>query len=181
MRTLPAALAPVLWGRPPEDVIAVAARQSIVTHPHPIALVCCALYAALAYQWLMDPSLSLPAALAEALSAVRSHPIAAAEDMQAAIQLVAAALAEGEPSGSGYCVSTLFTAIWAVEHNDNYLSAVRAVISLGGDTDTTACVAGGLAALRYGLNSVPDAWWPRLIMPEESRQLLQLPGRARAA
>jgi len=181
MRVLPAALAPILWGRPPEDVITIAARQSIITHPHPVAQVCCAVYAALAYQLLMDPSLSLPAALAEALYAVRSHTIAATDDMQGALQLVAEALAEGEPSGSGYCVSTLFAAIWAVEHQSDYLSAVRAVISLGGDTDTTACVAGGLAALRYGLDSVPDVWWPKLIMPAESRQLLSLHAKARAA
>jgi ADP-ribosyl-[dinitrogen reductase] hydrolase len=181
MRTLPAALAPILWGLPAEAVISIAARQSIVTHPHPVAQVCCAVYAALAYQWLKDPALSLPAALAESLYAIRAHPIAAAPEMQSAIQLVAGALAEGEPSGSGYCVSTLFAAIWAVEHNDTYLGAVRSVIRLGGDTDTTACVAGGLASLRYGLDSVPDTWCSRLIMPAESCLLLQRLGRVRVA
>lgn len=31
-------------------------------------------------------------------------------------------------------------------------------ISLGNDTDTTACVAGGIAGLRYGIHGIPARW-----------------------
>jgi len=35
---------------------------------------------------------------------------------------------------------------------------VRAAVGLGNDTDTTACVAGGIAGLRDGLASIPPRW-----------------------
>ena len=31
-------------------------------------------------------------------------------------------------------------------------------VNLGGDTDTTSSVAGGLAGVHYGLNAIPDKW-----------------------
>jgi ADP-ribosylglycohydrolase len=39
---------------------------------------------------------------------------------------------------------------------------VRAAIRLGNDTDTTACVAGGLAGLRDGLAAIPGRSRSRL-------------------
>lgn len=173
MRVLPAALAPCYWGVPAADVISIAATQSIVTHAHPIALMCCAIYAQLAYLWLLDPAVPVAAAVASAASEVSKHPIAADPAMQVVILKIVEAIGDGQPSGSGYCVSTLATAVWSIEHSNDYLSVVRSVIQLGGDTDTTACVTGGLAAIRYGLDSVPDDWWPQLDMPSESRKLLK--------
>jgi ADP-ribosyl-[dinitrogen reductase] hydrolase len=158
---------------PAADVISIAASQSILTHAHPIALMCCAIYAQLAYSWLLDPTAPVAATVASAASEVSKHPIAADPAMQAAILKIVNAIEDGQPSGSGYCVSTLVTAIWSVDQHIDYLSAVRSVIRLGGDTDTTACVTGGLASLRYELDSVPDDWWPQLDMPIESRKLLK--------
>lgn len=63
------------------------------------------------------------------------------------------------PTGSGYVVDTLWSAIWALGQGADYVGCVRAAIGLGGDTDTSASVAGGLAGIRFGLGSVPDAWW----------------------
>ncbi len=49
------------------------------------------------------------------------------------------------------------TAQRAVEQGP-YEEAVRAAISLGSDTDTTACVAGGIAGLRDGVAAIPARW-----------------------
>jgi hypothetical protein len=35
---------------------------------------------------------------------------------------------------------------------------VLKAVNLGGDTDTTACVAGGLAGVLYGEAAIPDEW-----------------------
>jgi ADP-ribosylglycohydrolase len=35
-------------------------------------------------------------------------------------------------------------------------------VNLGGDTDTTAAVTGGLAALYYGVESIPSLWLEQL-------------------
>jgi ADP-ribosylglycohydrolase len=63
--------------------------------------------------------------------------------------------AEGQ--GSGYVVDCLRSARWAVDRGP-YELAVKAAISLGRDTDTTACVAGGIAGLRDGIDAIPARW-----------------------
>ena len=39
----------------------------------------------------------------------------------------------------------------------NFEEIVKSAISLGNDTDTTACIAGGIAGLKFGLKAIPDA------------------------
>lgn len=54
-------------------------------------------------------------------------------------------------------VDCLRSARWATEQGD-YEATVKAAIRLGRDTDTTACVAGGIAGLRYGIDAIPRRW-----------------------
>jgi ADP-ribosyl-[dinitrogen reductase] hydrolase len=44
----------------------------------------------------------------------------------------------------------------------SYEAVVKAAIALGHDTDTTACVAGGVAGLRYGVAAIPRRWLDQL-------------------
>lgn len=53
---------------------------------------------------------------------------------------------------------TLEASIWCLLTTDNYEEAVLKAVNLGFDTDTTAAVTGGLAALLYGYKSIPTDW-----------------------
>lgn len=67
--------------------------------------------------------------------------------------------------GSGYVVDTLRAAIWCYTTTDSYRQCVLEAVNLGDDTDTTACVAGGLAGLKYGFGGkrgIPDEWYETL-------------------
>ncbi len=44
-------------------------------------------------------------------------------------------------------------------------------MNLGGDTDTTGCVAGGLAGVRYGLDAIPGKWLGVLARRDEIESL----------
>ena len=59
--------------------------------------------------------------------------------------------------GSGYVVDCLNSARLVLDAG-SYESVVKAAIALGNDTDTTACVAGGIAGLRDGVKAIPDRW-----------------------
>ncbi len=59
--------------------------------------------------------------------------------------------------GSGYVLNSLWSALIAMGAPD-YESVVRAAIAFGEDTDTTACIAGGLAGIRDGLSAIPERW-----------------------
>jgi ADP-ribosylglycohydrolase len=55
------------------------------------------------------------------------------------------------------CQGTVPEAIIAFLDSESYEDAVRNAISLGGDSDTLACITGGIAEAFYG--SVPDDIW----------------------
>lgn len=62
---------------------------------------------------------------------------------------------------TGYVVDTLKTALWCIHNTKSYRDAVLAAVNFGYDTDTVACVTGGLAGIIYGINEedgIPQAW-----------------------
>jgi ADP-ribosylglycohydrolase len=46
--------------------------------------------------------------------------------------------------------------------HDNFKDVIRSAIMLGNDTDTTACVAGGLAGIYFGYDQLPKDWLEQL-------------------
>jgi ADP-ribosylglycohydrolase len=73
---------------------------------------------------------------------------------------------------SGYVIHTLEASIWCLLTTDNYSDAVLKSINLGDDTDTTAAVTGGLAALLYGFESIPNEWLDQLARKEDIEDLV---------
>ena len=66
--------------------------------------------------------------------------------------------AEDDIRSEGYVIYTLEAAIWCLQNTDNYKDATLKAVNLGSDTDTTAAVTGGLAALYYGFEQIPSKW-----------------------
>ena len=65
---------------------------------------------------------------------------------------------EEEIGSSGYVVETLEASTWCLMTTDSYSAAVLKAVNLGGDTDTTSAVTGGLAGLLYGYDQIPKRW-----------------------
>jgi ADP-ribosyl-[dinitrogen reductase] hydrolase len=65
---------------------------------------------------------------------------------------------ESDIYSSGYVLHTLEASIWCLFATGTYSEAVLKAVNLGGDTDTTACVTGGLAGLLYEYESIPTNW-----------------------
>jgi ADP-ribosyl-[dinitrogen reductase] hydrolase len=62
------------------------------------------------------------------------------------------------PLGSGYVVDSLWSSRHILLSEKDYEGVVKAAIELGDDTDTTACIAGGLAGIHYGYGGIPERW-----------------------
>ncbi len=75
--------------------------------------------------------------------------------------------------GSGYVVDCLRPAHMMLLQENTYERAVKASIGLGNDTDTTACVAVGIAGLREGILAIPDRWRDALRGKELLEPLLE--------
>lgn len=67
-------------------------------------------------------------------------------------------LQENDIQSSGYVIHTLEASIWCMLTTQSYKEAVLKAVNLGGDTDTTGAVVGGLAGLYYGMKSIPENW-----------------------
>ena len=65
------------------------------------------------------------------------------------------------PRGTGYVLDTIWSVRRALEES-TFEDVVRTAILFGNDTDTTACVAGGLAGIRFGPGGIPPRWLEQL-------------------
>lgn len=149
MRVLPLAL----WHRGTDaELVRDAFLQSRVTHGHARSRVCCALYCLWARRLLderADP-------WGEAVVALRGTALTG-EERDALEQHVR----PDEPAtgkGSGYVVDTLRSARMLAERGGTFEAAVKGAIALGDDTDTTACVVGGIVGVREGMEAIPVRW-----------------------
>jgi ADP-ribosylglycohydrolase len=63
-----------------------------------------------------------------------------------------------EIRSDGYVIDTLEASLWCLLNSLSYSEAVLKAVNLGGDTDTTAAVTGGLAGIYYGAENIPSEW-----------------------
>lgn len=66
---------------------------------------------------------------------------------------------------TGYVADSFEAAVWSFVNSESYSECVIKAIELGGDTDTIAAIAGGLAGIYYGYsseNGIPKEWIEKL-------------------
>jgi|AntRauTorcE11897_2_1112592.scaffolds.fasta_scaffold23359_2 ADP-ribosyl-[dinitrogen reductase] hydrolase len=61
-----------------------------------------------------------------------------------------------------FVLNTLEASLWCFYNSDDYESAVKLEVNLGGDTDTTAAVTGQMAGSFYGSSSIQKDWIDKL-------------------
>lgn len=149
MRCLPLAL---LHGGNDVALVLDAHAQSEITHAHLRSQVCCALYCLWVRRELQRHSDPWNSAVSTLRTIYQKTPPYQLE--------LETHIRPDEPphgQGTGYVLDTLHSARLACEEHD-YQTIIRRAISFGHDTDTTACVAGGIAGIRHGLENIPHSW-----------------------
>ena len=160
MRTLPLAL----WHTGSDkELIELAHQQSIVTHAHPRSKACCALYCLWARRSLENANDPWNAAVQSLRKEYESLP-------EFAYELENHIRPESPPicEGSGYVVDCLHSARIACT-KDSFEGIIKRAIQFGNDTDTTACVAGGIAGILFGYTQIPQ----HLIEGLRGRELIE--------
>jgi len=74
---------------------------------------------------------------------------------------------EDDIVSSGYVLDSLEAAIWCIMTTNSYKEATLKAVNLGRDTDTIGAITGGLAAILYGLESIPTEWLNVLARKED--------------
>jgi ADP-ribosyl-[dinitrogen reductase] hydrolase len=80
---------------------------------------------------------------------------------------------EHEIESSGYVIDTLTASIWCLLTTNSFSECVLKAVNLGDDTDTTGCVAGGLAGVFYGVEAIPANWFAALPRKSDLTMLFQ--------
>lgn len=166
MRVLPLAL----WHSDPRSLVLDAHHQCLITHGHPCNQVCCALYCLTAKALLED--IPAPEAIKKSVAELRQIY----RDMPEHQQELEWSICPEQPwegGGSGYVVDSLRSAFMLLLQTASYEESVKRAVLLGNDTDTTACITGGLTGIQYGLSGIPERWLLGLREREKVEKLLQ--------
>lgn len=142
-------------------------KISGLTHRHPLAQSACGIYLAIAVRILDGYELreAIREGVHEALDWYGSHSrfmdvldywekISDPDDLTS--------LPNEIVYSGGYVVETMETVLWALMNTDNYRDCVLTCVNMGYDADSTAAIAGGLAGLYYGYDSIPKEWIEQL-------------------
>jgi ADP-ribosyl-[dinitrogen reductase] hydrolase len=165
MRVLPL----VLWHQgSDESLVADAHLQSRVTHGDDYCQICCALYCLWARK-ILEQSIDPWQQATVKLRQIYTTNTPFLDILDWAIR------PDDEPDGrgGGYIIDCLRSARMVMVE-PSYEMVVKVAVALGDDTDTTACVAGGVAGLRDGIVAIPTRWRELLRGMEIVKPLLDL-------
>ncbi len=159
MRILPIGLR--FYEETPERLIEIAHMVSRITHGHPRSQLACGYACLLISRLLMGDS----AAVAYEKTNAQIHRLYSApqwQDERTQYGRLLSGRIAGEPrsaiQSSGYVLHTLEASVYLLLRSPSYSQAVLDAINMGGDTDTTACVVGGLSGILHGLKAIPEGW-----------------------
>ena len=82
-------------------------------------------------------------------------------------------LKEDEINSTGYVMDSLEASIWCLLHTDSYKNCVLKAVNLGHDTDTIACIAGGIAGIYYDVETIPTNWIEQLARVDDILHLAE--------
>ena len=177
MRILP--LVGFIRDMPIEDRFILTKKVSAITHAHIRSVIACFYYLEFARMILLgkdkfDAYRQLQSLVPEYLFKLNINP-AEITLFDRLLSRDISKCMEEEIESSGYVLHTLEASVWCILTTDNYKDAVLKAVNLGGDTDTTAAVAGGMAGLIYGCETIPEKW---LIVLAKRKEIQDLADRA---
>ena len=159
------------------EAFALIHNLSRLTHGHEISQIACGLYCDMANELMNGKT------IAEAIghaSLIKNSWYGMQEEFSPWLSKfdfvnagILAALPEKAIRSSGYVVDTLQAALWCLITTDSYSQCVLKAVNLGDDTDTVGAVAGGLAGILYGAESIPEDWLRVLAKKEEIVRLCE--------
>ncbi|MCL1828086.1 MAG: ADP-ribosylglycohydrolase family protein [Oscillospiraceae bacterium] len=139
---------------------------SALTHAHARSKIACGIYISVAGNLIngLYPKNGIYAGINEAKEYYGVKPEFASEfdHFSRILSDGFKALPQKDIKSGAYVVETLEAAFWCLLNTSDYESCVLKAVNLGGDADTVAAVAGGLAGICYGCEAIPSGWLDRI-------------------
>ena len=156
-------------------------QVSCITHAHLRSQIACGIYISVAASLLegAEPQMAYTQALKN-INKIYSVSEYASE-MPHFTTVLSGEIAKQpieEIRSGGYVIDTLEASLWCLLNSSSYSEAVLTAVNLGGDTDTTAAVTGGLAGIYYGVENIPQEWIEQIV---RKQHIIDLVARFEAA
>jgi ADP-ribosylglycohydrolase len=156
-----------LYPLPMEERFRLTSEVSSITHGHLRSVLACFIYLEFAKQLLAgnDKHTAYENTIKEVNVFLKDKPFNPSEIYKFTRILNGTLPEQTEPEiqSSGYVLHTLEAGLWCLLTEDTYAAAVLKAVNLGGDTDTTGAVTGGLAGLLYDTAGIPPEWLAGLV------------------
>ncbi|MEH2355683.1 ADP-ribosylglycohydrolase family protein [Nostoc sp.] len=154
---------------------------SAITHAHARSQMACGIYISIAVALLegADPQTAYLQSLQDiqTIYSVREFLLEKPHFGRVFSGEIAKIPVEEINSGS-YVIDTLESSLWCLLNSSSYSEAVLKAVNLGGDTDTTAAVTGGLAGIYYGVENIPKQWMNQIARRQDIIYLAERFARA---
>ena len=148
MRCIPVAL----YYNNYEKMVQVTKEQSKMTHYDPKASEACILYNTIVYKYLKgEEKIKV---IKDTLKGYKEY-----EDIFF--------MEKEKLNPSGYVVDSFKCALWSFINHSNSEDVICEAVNLYGDPDTIGAIAGGLAGVFYGYNSLPKRWISKILVKEK--------------
>lgn len=158
-----------------QELVKLTEDVSSITHGHKRSKLACIIYVEFAI-WLIE-GYKKEEALDRAISFIKSNCFETYGDefhhFEKILNGEIVHITKDKIKSTGYVIDTLEAVLWVFFHADGYRDTVLNAINLGGDTDTIAAIAGGIAGIYYGLNDIPEKWVQSIAKKEELYQMFE--------
>lgn len=162
MRILPVALYSYYKKLNDEEIIKLTNEMSSLTHAHEISRLGCYIY--VRYVMLLLDGLTKYDAYTKMQELdYSSYSDESLEKYNRILTGNIKKIKLDDISSRGYVVDTLEASLWCLLIHNNYEDTILEAINLGNDTDTVAAIAGSMAGILYGVDSIPNEWLNNLL------------------
>ena len=162
MRILP--LVPYILNMEVEERYKIIGEVSSLTHRHPRSILACIALCEFAIQYINQQSCEKAyQTMQQILLQLLKREIFIEEDVPFK-RLVGLSYNEFKAielkdiRSTGYVIDTLEASLWCIFNTSSFKDAVLKAVNLGDDTDTVGAIAGGLAGIIYGYDTIPSEW-----------------------
>ena len=162
MRILPVALYAYYKNISEKEIVKLTNDISALTHVHEISKLGCYIY--IRYVMLLLSGMDKYEAYNE-LKKV-NYDYYSEESLKAYNRILKDDISKlnlDDIKSSVYVVDTLEASFWVLLKGNSYEEIIIAAINLGQDTDTIGGIAGAMAGIIYGIDSIPKRWLDKLI------------------
>ena len=145
-----------------EEIIKLTNELSTLTHAHSISKLGCYIYVRYV-MYLLDGKGKI-----EAYNLIQKLDYSSYDDYSISkynriLKEDISKYGVSEILSTGYVVDTLECALWILLKANSYKETVIASTNIGNDTDTIGAIAGAMAGIIYGYDSIPKNWIDKLM------------------